>query len=205
MVEKVKVGIFGGTFDPWHIGHQTIVDTVIKNNIVDIVQVVPTIVDYHRPGKEKWLSDIEKYNVMCEFISRSKFQDKIYLDFKETRMKNNGELTDKQLNEWRFINTLERIKQLYVSFGTNTLFEIYTIIGTDSLTNFKTWHRWNDILKHSRLIVINGRNGINESSLIEEFNAIEVKIPDEFLTISSSDIRNRFKNVNDYLKNCVGD
>ena len=73
------------------------------------------------------------------------------------------------------------------------------------MTNFKTWHRWNDILKHSRLIVINGRNGINESSLIKEFNAIEVKIPDEFLTISSSDIRNRFKNVNDYLKNCVGD
>ena len=52
---KEKIGIFGCTADPFTLAHREIVKQVLKQNVVNAVVIVPTIVDWHRAGKTKWL------------------------------------------------------------------------------------------------------------------------------------------------------
>ena len=187
---KLRIGLFGGTFDPWTKAHQAIVDEVLKQNLVDFVVILPTIVDYHRKGKTKWLSDTEKFTAIYSFISKSPYQDKVMMDFQEVRMRNSGRISKQDALEWRFINTVERCERLFVGS------DLYVIIGTDSLANFKTWHRWEDISSKCKIIAIQGRNG---NVVKTDMEYIPVSIPEEFSYISSSDIRKKYDNVYEYL------
>ena len=56
----MKLGIFGGTFDPFTLAHRDIVKTVLEQKLVDFVVVAPTIVSWHREGKTRWLDDRQK-------------------------------------------------------------------------------------------------------------------------------------------------
>ena len=60
----MKIGIFGGTFDPFTEAHAAIVAKLLgatgnrfDKPLVDKVVVAPTIVEYHREGKIPWLAD----------------------------------------------------------------------------------------------------------------------------------------------------
>ena len=59
-----KVGIFGGTFDPFTEAHLAIVKAAIDQKLVDEVHIIPTIVDYHRNGKDRWLSNYDRLDVL---------------------------------------------------------------------------------------------------------------------------------------------
>lgn len=195
-IKKERIGIFGGTFDPFHVGHLAIIDEVLNMKLVDSITIVPTIVDYHRPGKDKWLSDAKKFEVISSIILKSKNYNNIFLDLYEVRMKKAGTITEEQAKNWRFINTLERLESWY----KNANAELYTIIGTDSLRNLKTWHRWNDILAKSKIIGIEGRNG---ETIETDIPYIPVKIDDKYQHISSSEIRKKYTDVKKYLKDTL--
>ena len=191
-----RIGIFGGTFDPFHVGHLAIIDEVLNRKLVDSISIVPTIVDYHRLGKDKWLTNAKKFEVISSVISKSKNYNNIFLDLYEVRMKRAGKITEEQAKNWRFINTLERLE----SWFKNANVELYTIIGTDSLRNLKTWHRWNDILSKSKIIGIEGRNG---EAIETDIPYIPVKIDDKYQHISSSEIRKKYTDVKKYLKDTL--
>lgn len=191
-----RIGIFGGTFDPFHVGHLAIIDEVLNRKLVDSITIVPTIVDYHRLGKDKWLTNAKKFEVISSIISKSKNYNNIGLDLYEVRMKRAGKITEEQAKNWRFINTLERLE----SWFKNANVELYTIIGTDSLRNLKTWHRWNDILSKSKIIGIEGRNG---EAIETDIPYIPVKIDDKYQHISSSEIRKKYTDVKKYLKDTL--
>lgn len=188
--QKKRIGLFGGTFDPWTKAHQAIVDEVLKRDLVDFVVILPTIVEYHRAEKTKWLTYSEKFTAIYNFMMKSPYQDRIMMDFQEIRMKTSGRMTEKESSDWRFINTVERCESLYIGS------DLYVIIGTDSLKNFKTWHRWKDILSKCKIISVQGRNGETVDTDIEHIN---ITIPDELSTISSSEIRGKYGNVYEYL------
>lgn len=199
-----KIGLFGGTFDPWTKAHQAIVDGVLESKLVDMVIILPTIVDYHRNGKDKWLSDTDKFKVLYKFIESSKNQGNIFMDFAEIRKKNSGQLSEEEIKNWRFINTLERVENLFRESPSLKDSELFTIIGTDSLRNFKTWHRWEDILKKSKLIAVCGRDGEVVDTDIEY---IPMNIPAELSSTSSTEIRNKFKTlgVDAYIDSVFGE
>ena len=70
-----KIGIFGGTFDPFTEAHLAIVKSAIDQKLVDKVHIIPTIVDYHRNSKDRWLSNYDRLDVIRKIIEHLKRND----------------------------------------------------------------------------------------------------------------------------------
>ncbi len=63
----MKIGIYGGSFNPPHRMHKTIVDEILKKGYVDKIIVVPTADNYKKPNLIPGTFRVE----MCEGIFKS--------------------------------------------------------------------------------------------------------------------------------------
>ena len=165
---KEKIGIFGCTADPFTLAHREIVKQALKQNAVNAVVVVPTIVDWHRAGKTKWLDSTQKMTVAKAL---TKGLGLAYVDDTELRRRDicagNPDLEDHVVRSWRFVDTLVRIM---LDKATDSQ-EFWPIIGSDELLNFKNWFAWKDILKLSGgIVAVVGRSGscFDEKKFLEE-------------------------------------
>lgn len=188
-----KIGIFGGTFDPFTKAHLAIVKAAIDQKLVDEVHIVPTVVDYYRNGKDIWLSNDRRLEVLNKIVDHLKgnydYRGKIYVnEYEYVFAKENAPYI---INKRRYIDTLNQFIYDCSSFydGLDDI-EYYTIIGTDSYKNFKTWTDWEEILKISKLIVVNGRDG---EDIQLDIPKIDLKIDPKYLSISSTKIREQYK------------
>ena len=191
---KERVGIYGGSFDPFTLAHREIVKEVLEQKLVDKVIIAPTIVDYHRGDKLPWLSSAEKINAI-KALTRD--IPHVAVDESELNRKDliqlSSELEEHAIKSWRFIDTLLRIKLENMSFGLDETRELYPIIGGDSLDNFKTWFAWKDILKQSAGLIAVERDNkpIDAKAFISENPEFDgklkvMKIYDGFAEMSAS-------------------
>lgn len=162
----MKIGIFGGTFDPFTKAHKEIVDETLK--IVDKIIIVPTTISYYRDGK----SPLFSFEQRCEIIEAA---IDTYWDWERVSI---SELEKDKDSFWRTADTIRCLKKNYPSD------ELYFILGSDSFDSIDTW-RDSDYLKENlKFIVVDGRNGVKSSN----------NFPHETITIhlsdtSASDIR----------------
>lgn len=164
----MKIGIFGGTFDPPHQGHLKIAVEAAKK--LDKVIIVPTICDYYRPDLRKLFTFDEKIIIFNQMISNA--PGNIVIDSIEKN----------QDSKWRTVDTVKYFKEKYPDD------ELYLIIGEDSYENFSTWFRYEDILLMATLMVV--QRG-TEKDCKKEIPYEELNIGNDFLEASSSKVRNR--------------
>jgi nicotinic acid mononucleotide adenylyltransferase len=197
---KERIGIFGCSADPFTLAHREIVKEALKQKLVDKVIIAPTIVDYHRGDKLPWLGLNERASIIHEM---TKDLHPVFIDETELNRKKllglSQELEDHAVKNWRFIDTLLRIKLEYMNRG-KTEREFYPIVGGDSLDNFTTWFAWKDILKQSAGLIAVERDNkpIDVKALISrnpEFDGkLKVmKIYDGFAEMSASDERESWR------------
>lgn len=190
---KERIGIYGGSFDPFTLAHREIVKEALEQKLVDKVIIVPTIVDYHRGDKLPWLSSPEKIIIIKTLMNDIPH---VAIDETELNRKNliqlSSELEEHAVKSWRFIDTLLRIK-LECMNSRKTKREFYPIVGGDSLDNFKTWFAWKDILKQSAGLIAVERDNkpIDVETLISENPEFDgklkvMKIYDGFAEMSAS-------------------
>lgn len=164
----MKIGIFGGTFDPPHQGHLKIAVEASKK--LDKVIIVPTICDYYRPDSRKLFTFDEKIIIFNQMISNA--PGNIVIDSIEK---------DKD-SKWRTVDTVQYFKEQYPDD------ELYLIIGEDSYENFSTWFRYEDILLMATLMVV--QRGTDKDCK-KEIPYEELNIGNDFLEASSSKVRNK--------------
>lgn len=188
----MKIAIFGGTFDPFTLAHKAIVDAVLASNLVEKVIISPTVVEYHRQSKTPWLTYDERMKVIKTFFGAERSDVEINTaDYDLAKLMSSDRQKQEFVDKHRYINTLLTLK---LKYGVDTTY--YTVIGSDSLAKFKTWYMWEDILKHSELIVVAGRNGeIVQSDIHHEI----VTIPTNYSTVSASNFRNIYAEQKDGL------
>lgn len=128
----MRVGIFGGSFNPPHKMHEDIGLFFINKNILDKVIFVPTGSKYKY--KNNLLSDEDRYNMV-----------KIITDKYEFFEVSDFELKDEVVYT---CETLEHYK--------NTLKddEIYFICGLDNLSYIDSWKNAEYILENFKILVI---------------------------------------------------
>lgn len=163
----MKIGIFGGTFDPMHNGHLRIITEASKK--LDKVIIVPTICDYYRNPRKLFSFD-ERVRIITKMITSIPYD--VTIDIIEK---------DKD-SKWRFINTLEYFRKIYPTD------ELYVIIGEDSYKAFDTWFRYDDILNMSTLMVV--KRGKN-TNLVKTLPCELLDIGNDFLEASSTKIRDK--------------
>jgi nicotinate-nucleotide adenylyltransferase len=136
-VNVERIGLFGGTFDPVHRGHLAIAAQAAEELRLDRVLFIPAA---DPPHKRKTWADYGQRVAMLE-----------------------AALTDDD----RFSISLIEAELPAPSYTVDTLLELrrrlagqfYFLIGADSLLELHLWHRFQDLLKLTKFIVIS-RPGI---------------------------------------------
>lgn len=167
----MKVAIFGGTFNPIHIGHLIMAQYVKNFSEVDKVIFVPNGVPPHKN------IDIALPEDRFEMV-RLSIEDNPDFEISDFEIKNKGP-------SWT-INTL--------NYFATSCEKVYFILGSDNLFEIKKWYRAEEILKKFPIIVLpRERDTTLIRRQIEEFGiqfaAKMVLIDMPIIDISSTEIR----------------
>ena len=129
----MKIGIFGGSFDPVHIEHIRVAQAAIDTLGLDRLLIMPAFAPPHKKGRV--LADNEDRLEMCR-LAFSGVENAEISDF-ETRQ---GGVSYTYL-------TCRHFKQAYKDA------ELFWLVGTDMLRDFPTWKNPEDILSCATLAV----------------------------------------------------
>ncbi|BEO93884.1 nicotinate (nicotinamide) nucleotide adenylyltransferase [Fusobacterium nucleatum] len=187
----MKIAIYGGSFNPMHIGHEKIVDYVLKNLDMDKIIIIPVGIPSHR---ENNLEESDTRLKICREIFKS--NEKV-------------EVSDIEIKSERKSYTYDTLLKLIEIYGKDNKF--FEIIGEDSLKNLKTWKNYKELLNLCKFIVFRRKDDKNtkiDSEFLNNKNIIILE--NEYYNISSTEIRNKVKNgeditglVNEKVKNLI--
>lgn len=163
-----RFGIFGGTFNPPHIAHSIVADSVREELDLDKIIFIPSGIP---PLKESIPAEHRLIMAKLAFESDKNF-----------------EVSDIEMNNVNVksytVNTLQRLKEIY----SNASVELYLIIGIDNLIEFPKWKEPEKLFSLAQIVVIN-RPNFTKGNAKQEFidSARFIDVP--WLEISSSEIR----------------
>ena len=188
----MRIGLYGGTFDPIHTGHLIVIENAINYMNLDKVIILPSSNPPHKKHKKKTATNI-RVEMVAEAI---KDNDRIILSTYES--------TDQTVRY-----THETIRYFKKYFPED---EIFYILGEDSFLTIDTWKNYEDILDEN-IIVFTRSNIDSDSELVKKVETIKKDNPNIFLinnlniNISSTLIRGLVKDkksikylVNDEVK-----
>jgi len=130
----MRVGMFGGAFDPPHLAHRELAATALEQLGLDVLHILPTGQAWH---KTRQLSVAKDRLAMCERA----FGDlpNVLLDDREIRREGPSYTAD----------TLRELSEQYPQA------RLFLVMGADQLLAFKTWVRWQEVLERATLAVAN--------------------------------------------------
>ena len=174
----MKVGIFGGTFNPIHKGHMEAAYAFLRCVNPDKLLVIPTKIPPHKAIKGD-----DDPEIRLEMTGRAFSEDgesDARIEVSDIEIRSEGK-------SYTYY-TLQKLK----SMGYD---DFYLYCGTDMLLSFDSWFRFEDILSMCTLAYASRlENACPEASqkiamLRERYGARILEIPLDPIEISSSEIR----------------
>lgn len=157
----MQIAIFGGSFDPPHIGHETIAKEILKKLDIDLLVVVPA---YLNPLKVKSSLDAKtRYNLLKKMF------------FKKEKIK----VSKYEIKKEKAVYSIKTIKHMIKKYKPT---KVYLIIGADNYKSFDLWHKHDEIKDLVTLVVVT-RDGF-EYENIESIEQLKVDVK-----ISSTKLR----------------
>ena len=174
---KPTVAIFGGSFDPPHFGHQSIVKNAIDKLDIDQLIVLPA---YLNPFKSSSLADASQRLEWCKVLFEK--EEKVVV-------------SDYEITEGKSVKTSQSVRHFQKFFKVK-----YLIIGSDNLSTLNLWHefKW---LNENIIWVIATRDSYNlNTNYLKNYKVLEIDYK-----VSSTDIRDKLelKYIDSKIKNSV--
>ncbi len=169
-----NIAIFGGTFNPFHIGHYEMLKSICKLDFIDRVFLMPDKIPPHKTC-DFLASDTDRIN-MCGLVANEFSKAELCLVEFEREGKSYT------------IDTVKLLKQEYPNDN------FFIVIGGDMLTSFDTWYNWKQLLTMVGIIAFQ-RDGINgfdgAVNMLNTHGADITVIDDAVPAISSTMLRTK--------------
>lgn len=166
----MKLGVFGGTFNPPHCGHLIIAEHVRESLALDKVLFVPCAIPPHKQDL-----DIVEAHYRIEMLEYA-VQGNRYFSVSDLEIERGGVSYS--------VETLTEIRRAHPHD------ELFLLIGMDNMPEFHTWKEPEKILDLARVVVMT-RPGVRVSP--EQMKVVEsatlCEVPE--IGISSREIRRR--------------
>jgi len=172
--ESMRIGVFGGTFDPIHVGH--LVAAVNARHALGLDRVLFVVANepWQKVGDRPVSPALDRLALVDAALG-----DVDGLEASRLEIDRGGPSYT--------IDTIEELRRLEPTA------DLYLIVGADVIAGLATWERLDDVRRETTMVVVNrpgstpvlpGRDG-----RLAGWNAVAIEIP--ALEISSTDLRER--------------
>lgn len=165
-----KVGIYGGTFDPIHIGHLITAQSVREIRKLDKIIFVPAYLSPHKLDI-KASAPVHRIKMLKLAIDGVDFFD----------------VSEFELKRKNISYTIDTLRELKNQFD-----ELELIIGYDNIFKFYTWKDPDEILKLAKLVVLKRKSSYAPPYEDKYYNHAEF-VQTRGIEVSATDIRERVK------------
>ncbi len=191
MESENKILLFGGTFDPIHVGHLTMAQEAIERLVFNKVIFIPSATPLH---KKDVLSFTHRLKMTQEAV-------------KDIDCFNVSDIEGQRAGPSYTIDTVRDFRE-----KLEEDVDVYWLIGTDIIPELKTWHKIKELVKECKFVIAerspykfyseNTKNLFNflatETKKFLNYDITNHFIPlvNPVVEISSTDIRNKLFNNN---------
>jgi nicotinate-nucleotide adenylyltransferase len=179
-MNKRKIALFGGTFDPIHLGHATVAADAVK-----------------QIGAEKIVFIPAKRSPLKGFLPKASDADRFQMIALAIADEKSFEVSDYELSKPAPSYTLETVGKFQKDFGSQT--SIHWLVGADSIDDLMYWYKIVELIDACHLTTMYragceppnfaGFEGLWGRRRVEKLQRDVVQTP--LIDISSTDIRNR--------------
>ena len=178
----MRIGVFGGSFDPVHIGHLWIAEAALESLELDEIRWIPAAMSPLKPNGPV-AAEEDRLQMLRLAVSGCE----------------NHIVDDREIRRGDVSYTVDTITDLQKEFPNA---ELLIIIGSDSLATIREWHRSERLLKLAVPAVVQ-RGGEAEldfsvlEGLVDQARIELIRqhvIPMPVIEISSRDLRRRLAN-----------
>jgi nicotinate-nucleotide adenylyltransferase len=173
----MRLGLFGGSFDPVHTGHLVLADSCAEQAALDAVWFVPAARQPLKPSGPQ-ASDSDRLAMLqLALADRPRF-----------------EVSDLEIERRGVSYTVDTLAEVHAQLPEA---ELYFLMGADSLADFLHWHRPEEICALSTPLVVRRAgspapdldilSGLVSAERLDAIRASQVEMP--AVAISSSQIR----------------
>jgi nicotinate-nucleotide adenylyltransferase len=170
----MKIGIFGGTFNPPHYGHLIVAEFIREEVGLDKIIFIPCSIPPHKQNDE-YLSQIASPEHRFEMVKLAITGNKFF------------EVSDIEINRGGVSYTIDTVNYFVSNFPEE---KFYLLIGADQFVEFHTWRKPDEIVQKVNLIVFNRPGFVIPKTEFSKF-ATFITIPN--IEISASTIRKRIR------------
>lgn len=182
---RKTLGIFGGTFDPVHIGHLRLALELKQQLALDEMHLLPCHLPPHRASPSV-ASDMRVQMLQLALRDCTELQ-----------------LDTRELAHDKPSYTYETLCELRAELGAET--SISFCMGADSFAQLATWHRWQELIRLAHIVVVSrpgwelpetgavaellNRHQSDAATIAQQAAGAVVVLAPRLLPISSTEIR----------------
>ena len=175
----MRIGVFGGSFDPVHLGHLWIAESALESLELDELRWIPTAQSPLKPSGPVASNEDRLQMLRLAVSGREKFV-----------------VDDRELRRGEVSYTVDTMTELQKEIPDA---QWILIIGSDSLASFQKWHQPKKLLEMTSLAVVQRGGepdidfqmikGLTSEDRIADMQRQVIKMP--VIEISSTEIRQR--------------
>lgn len=135
----MKLGLYGGTFSPPHMGHVRAAETFLREYALDRLLIMPTSTPPHK--------QIDAHDDPRHRYNMAK------LAFEPLCRGGRCEVSTLELERAGKSYTSDTLRELYTIYGLDGEHKIYMLCGTDMFRTLPTWHESGVIFSLAHIVV----------------------------------------------------